>query len=175
MSEIPNPMAGGPAAPGAVNWGDLMSQAGGFEPLPNGDYNVQIQEASDAETAKGKTMFKITFIVTDGPHANRKLWTNLTISPESAPALGIFFSQMAALGLTKEFFEAGPSPAAVAQSLLGKTATVTVTTREWNGTLRNEVRGIKKAKGGIGVPAPGMSPSPQPTIPTPTSAPTLPF
>ena len=182
-NNIPNPMApsGGPAAPGAVNWGDLMGQAQNmsFDPLPDSKYNVEIVEATNTTTAKGKTMFKVTFTVLDGDFANRKLWTNLTISPESPAALGIFFSQMAALGLTKEYFAAGPAPEAVAADLVGKRATVSTKTREYDGTIRNEVKSITKMAGLPlnTVPAPGATTggSTMPAPGAPSTGPTMPF
>ena len=163
MTDPTNPLAAaGPAQAGQVNWGDLMSQAttSGFEPLPDGAYNVQISEASVGQTKNGKTMFKVTFTVLDGPHANRKLWSNMTVSPESPVALGIFFSQMSALGLTKEYFATGPTPDAIASNLLGKQASVTTTTREWGGSLRNDVKNIRPMKQQINNPGPLAPPAP---------------
>lgn len=176
------PVAAAPAQAGQVNWGDLMSQAGsGFDPLPNDAYEVQVTEAKATSTAKGKTMFKVTFTVTSGPFANRKLWSNLTVSPESPTALGIFFSQMAALGLTKDYFGTGPQPEQIATALVGKYATVTTVTREWGGSIQNDVKTIRPAKPGtaLGAPlpqaaAPGV-PAPLPDAPNPLAPPKLPF
>ena len=170
-----NPSApAGPSAPGAVNWGDLMAAAdnsvGAFAPLPNGTYQARVEEASDTTTQTGKTMFKVTFVITEGEFANRKVWSNLTVSPESPKALGIFFSQMAALGLDQAYFATGPTPAAIAQRLLGSPTTLTLSQREWSGTIRNEVKGIRPAKPGTGGGRPGQ---PQPGVPAaaPVAAP----
>lgn len=175
MSEPVNPLTASPAPPtgpqapassGQINWGDLMGQAtGGFDPLPNSSYDVEVAEAEATTTTTDKTMFKVTLTVIDGPHANRRLWTNLTISPESPGALGIFFSQMAAFGMSKEYFETGPSPEAIAANLEGKRVKVTTIQKEWGGSMRNEVKTIKPlaapGAGQIGGGLPG----------TPTSGP----
>lgn len=178
MTDPTNPLAPtAPAQAGQVNWGDLMSQATGSEPLPDGPYNVQVSEASVGQTQTGKTMFKVTFTVLDGPHINRKLWTNLTVSPESPQALGIFFSQMSALGLTKEYFATGPTPDAIVSNLLGKQATVTTTTREWGGSLRNDVKNIRPMKQQIAHPGSVAPSAPAPGAPAsgPAAPPKLPF
>ena len=111
-----------PAMPGAggssgdtINWGQLMKESGGAaEPLPNGDYDCKVAKAEAAKTSNGKLMFKLTFEVIAGPHTRRKIWDNQTVSPENPTALGIFFSQMKALGLDANFFGAQPSPDQVA-------------------------------------------------------------
>lgn len=179
MTETNPLLPSAPAQTGQVNWGDLMSQAGaGFEPLPANSYDVQVSEAEASKTAKDKTMFKVTFTVLNGPFANRKLWSNLTVSPESPPALGIFFSQMAALGLTKDYFSTGPSPEAIAASLVGKQANVSVVQREWGGSIRNDVKTIKPPRTGTVLgPVPGEPATALPSapgVPAPVADPTAP-
>ena len=183
MTQIPMPAGAEPmaAAGGGVNWGALMEASGGaFEPLPNGDYDIQVTKSEASKSSGGKTMFKLTLNVVAGPHTNRKLWTNLTVSPENPNALGIFFSQMAAFGLTADFFKSNPSPEQVAAALDGKYARVTAAQREWpkgSGQIRNDVTSIKVAVigGGQGaIPQVGAAaPAPQPSpAPAPASQPT---
>lgn len=65
--------------------GDTFDPAGvpederSFEPMPAGDYNVQIVESEVAQTKNGGDMLKLTLEVIDGPFANRKVWDNLNI------------------------------------------------------------------------------------------------
>ena len=177
----------------------LIESAGaGFEPIPNGSYSALVQQAEVSQTSNGKLMFKLTWQITEGPYANRKVWSNMVVSPESPPALGIMFKHMAALGLDAEFFKAGPSPDQVANAMNGKGATLVVDQREWNGEIRNEVKNIVKKAGGIvpsaptpttqsappGIPAPASTPAPQQTQQpqhnteppvTPPGAPPMPF
>lgn len=183
MTQIPMPGGAEPmaAAGGGVNWGALMEASGGaFEPLPNGDYDIQVTKSEASKSSGGKTMFKLTLNVVAGPHVNRKLWTNLTVSPENPNALGIFFSQMAAFGLSGDFFKSNPSPEQVASALDGKYARVTAAQREWpkgSGQIRNDVTSIKAAviaggQGAIpGVGAPAAAPAPTPVAAAPAPAP----
>lgn len=178
MTQIPMPAGAEPmaAAGGGVNWGALMEASGGaFEPLPNGDFDIQVVKSEASKSSGGKTMFKLTLNVIAGPHVNRKLWTNLTVSPENPNALGIFFSQMAAFGLNAAFFSQNPSPEVVASQLDGKYARVTAAQREWpkgSGQIRNDVTSIKPAviAGGQGA-VPGMAPVAAAPAPAPAAAP----
>lgn len=134
-----------------LNWNELMDKAGGgFEALPVGDYEVTVQAAEAKKTSTDKVMFKVAFTVTSGPHANRKIWNNFVVSPESPPAMSYFFQHMGAMGLTREFFAANPHPDQVAQALVGRSCKLTLEQREWQGQMRNDVKSIKPA---LGVPA----------------------
>ena len=154
-----------------VNFKDLMAAAGGsFEPLPKGPVDAVVTAAEATKTSNGKTMYKMTWSVLTGPNANRKVWGNQVISPESPPALGIFFRQMAALGLGADYFSGNPSEEQVAKDLVGRQATLVLDQREYQGTLRNEIKDIRKLAGGL----PGSAPAPQVNpggIPAPTSDP----
>jgi hypothetical protein len=130
-----------------LNWGDLVKDAGetasggNYEPLPDGDYDLKVIEASATTSQSGKTMFKITTEVQVGPHAKRRVWDNLVISPESSNALGIFFSKMAALGLPREFFtNNNPTNAQIESMLVGRTFRAQIGSRTWNGSKRNELK-----------------------------------
>lgn len=164
-----------------VNWKDLMQASGGsFEPLPVSDYEVEVIKAEAASTSTGKLMYKMTMNVVSGPHTNRKVWTNQTLSPENPNALAMFFNAMGALGLDADFFNTNPSPDAVAQALVGRYAVVSLKQREWNGSMRNEVTAIKKSNrassmfpgvgGGTAPSFPALQ-QPEPTIPAPTTDP----
>jgi len=87
---------------GQINWSELMQKAGPlvdevYEPLPEGDYDLKISEASTKTTSTGKTMYSVKCQVQGGAYANRLVWDNLVISPESEKAMRIFFSQMRVL------------------------------------------------------------------------------
>ena len=130
----------------ALNWGDLVKDAGdsasgSYEPLPDGDYDLKVIEASSTTTSTGKTMFKITCEVQGGAYAKRRIWDNLVISPENKNALGIFFSKMTALGVPREWFsQNAPSNAQVESAINGKFFRAQVGSRVWQGEKRNEVK-----------------------------------
>ena len=157
----------------SANWADLIKDAaanggGSFEPLPDGDYDLKITEASHTVTQTGKVMFKTTNTVQTGPHANRKVWDNLVVSPDSPGALGYFFRKMKALGLGTEFFASQPTEDQIAQNLLNKSFRGKLTTSEYNGKLSNNIKEYHPATGGLG--APGFAPAPVPASAVPPVA-----
>ncbi|MBT9132513.1 MAG: hypothetical protein DDT33_01031 [Firmicutes bacterium] len=54
-----------------------------FEPLPAGVYPITVVDYEENEGPAG-IYFALTLEVTEGPYANRKLWTNLSLSPKAA-------------------------------------------------------------------------------------------
>ena len=160
----------------AVSWQNLLAEAtaggGSFEPLPVGEYSVVIDEASHTTTQSGKLMFKTKMKVEGGPHNGRLVWNQFVISPESPNALSIFFSQMKTLGLGQEFWAAEPSEDVVTSALAGRRCTVVLDQREWQGQIRNNVKAVKPAAGGV-PDAPVAAPSAAPN--TPAAAPASPF
>lgn len=152
-----------------IDWKALQKEATDAV-LPDGEYNVMVVEAEMTRTANDKPMIKTKFRVIDGPKKDRPVWTNFTISAESPIALRIFFQQMAALGLSADYFAAGPAPDQVARDLVNRMATVTLGAREFQGAMRNQVESLK-AYSGTGPPPPGATVGP-PALSVPGAAPT---
>lgn len=128
-----------------IPWNELLENAaesGGFEPIPDGTYNVVADRVNNKKTSNGKQMYAVMFKIEDGPYKGRTVWANLVISPESPNALGIFFRHMKALGLDSEYFSNNPLPEKVANDIHGRRASITVGTRKWNNQDRNEVTNI---------------------------------
>jgi hypothetical protein len=162
-----------------INWGDLVKEAGetsvgNYEPLPDGDYDLKVIDASATTSASGKAMFKITAEVQNGAYAKRRLWDNLVVSPENPSALGIFFTKMAALGVPREFFvNNNPSNAQIEQSIFGKSFRANVGSRIYQGDKKNEIK--KYYVGQSAVPASsGATPAPVAAAPAPAPAPASP-
>ena len=69
-----------------VNFSELLKQAGtaatsnNYEPLPDGDYDLKVIEASATTTSTGKLMFKVTNEVQGGAYDKRRVWDQL-VSP----------------------------------------------------------------------------------------------
>lgn len=170
-------------------WGQLVKEAGDqaddFEVLPAADYDMEVVRAEAKQTSNGKVMFALRCKVTSGPYQNRLVFSNLTVSPENPTALGIFFRQMAAIGISKEFFTNNPSDSQVAEALKGRAFRGQVAIRTWQGQERNEIKSYariaKTAEAGQpGPPAPPMvaqSPVSSPiarSAPAPAAAPPKP-
>jgi hypothetical protein len=154
-------------------WQDLMTEAEAsgtsFDPLPIGQYDARVTKADHKVSQNGKTMFNVEFTVINGPHANRKVWNNFVVSPDSPKALAFFFQHMKALGLTKEFFDGNPSEQTVAQNLLNKMCRLDLGHKEYNGSQQNEVKKVLPISSGLGGPSVTAPPS---TPFAPTSGPT---
>jgi len=154
----------------SLNWGDLVKDAGEssggqYEPLPDGDYDLKVIEASAAVSQSGKTMFKITTEVQAGAFAKRRIWDNLVVSPDSPAALGIFFSKMAALGLPREYFMGNPSNATIEAAILNRAFRAQIGSRVWQGAKKNEIKKYYVA------PAAGVAAAVAPAAPAPAPAP----
>ena len=175
-----------------LNWGDLVKDAGdvaSYEPLPDGDYDLTVLEATAKVSQSGKTMFAIKAQVTTGAHAKRLIWDNLVITPESSAALGMFFRKMAALGLGREFFASNPSNAQIEAALKGRSFRAQVGSRTWQGNKKNEIKryyvaaaaattAAAAAPAPAPAPAPAAAPAPAPApvaaAPAPAAAPAAP-
>lgn len=171
----------------SVNWSDLVKEAGetaSYEPLPDGDYELKVIESKATVSQSGKTMFKITTEVQSGPHAKRRVWDNLVISPENNKALGMFFMKMGVLGLNKEYFNTNPTNAQIEQALLHRTFRGTLATRTYNGTQSNEIKNYNAtaavtndafaAAAAPAAPAPAPAPAAAAPAPAPAPAPAAP-
>lgn len=134
---------------GSVNWNELREQAeketgssGNFPVLPEGEYAAEVVAASTARTSTNKDMIKVQFKVVGGPYDNRRVFTNLTISPESPQAMAILFRHLDVLG-ARTLLDSGATVDQVAGSLAGATATVKLSVGEYKGEPKNEVKDIK--------------------------------
>jgi hypothetical protein len=161
----------------SLNWGDLVKDAGdvgSYEPLPDGDYDLTVIEATAKSSQSGKTMFALKAQVQSGAHAKRLVWDNLVVSPENANALGMFFRKMAALGLTREFFASNPSNAQIEQAMKGRSFRASIGSRTWQGQKKNEIKMYYVSTPGVAAtaaaPAAAAAPAPAPA-PAPAAAP----
>jgi hypothetical protein len=147
----------------SVNWRDLRKTAeDSTKPLPEGMYNVKVDKAEPTKaSSSGADMIKTTLVVEDGPHSGRRLWTNFVLSPESPFALNMFFKNLGGFGLGEDFFaelEASgasveTSISVIADALVGRTASGSVTVRQWQGQDRNEINNFVIGGSAAGAPA----------------------
>ena len=72
--------------------------AEGLVPVPNGDYQVIVNDAEICRTRNGVGhLFKVTYQITEGEHVNRKLWSQHNIDNPSEEAQRIARCEVSAL------------------------------------------------------------------------------
>lgn len=125
---------------------DQAKEAGIGEPLPPGRYTVKAVEATAGRTKAGdKDKIDVKFSVVSGPHANRKLFNQYTISPDNNNALAFFFRHMAAFGLGSDFFASEPTIQQVASALIDKVVDVDVIIDTYDNQDRNKIKNTLKS------------------------------
>jgi hypothetical protein len=152
------PQAAAPVGATTVNWAELINEAstGAANPVPPGDYDIIVREASHTTTQNGKLMFKVKMQILTGPQLNRTVYNNFVVSPENANALSFFFQHMAIFGMDQNFFLANPSPDTVVANLLNKQAKIQTDLRDWNGAKQVDVKKISPATPGVVQQQPGV-------------------
>lgn len=138
---------------GSINWNQYIKEAEAagesldeFTPVPADTYEVKAFKVDATKTNDGKKdMLKVTWVIEGGPHAGRRVWSNLTASPESPKAMAILIRQLSTLGV-RPLLESGASFEQIAGALTGVLATITVTVGEWNAKPKNDVKSIAARK-----------------------------
>lgn len=93
----------------------------GFEPAPQGNYNLTITEVVTAVAKdSGNTKFDATMVIDSGPYKNKKVWHSFTVAKDSKKGLGIFFQNMNVFGMPIDFFNANTQDETIRQNLVGK-------------------------------------------------------
>jgi len=128
-----------------TNWADIVklageSASGNYEPLPDGDYDLKVVEATATTASTGRKMFKIKAEVQNGAYAKRLVWDNLVVVLDNPKALGAFFSKMAALGLPQTYFTPDRTDAQIEDALRGAHFRVTLGRKTYNGNVSNEIK-----------------------------------
>lgn len=159
-----------------LNWASIVEAAGDstdtYEPLPDGDYDLKVIDATATTASTGKKMYKIKAEVQTGPHAKRLVWDNLVISPDNPKAMGAVLSKFASLGLNRDFFMANPTDAQIEAGINGAYFRATLGTRTYNGNRSNEIKKYHSRAAAAAAstatvaaapaPAPAAAPAPAP-------------
>ncbi|MBC8436920.1 DUF669 domain-containing protein [bacterium] len=112
------------------------STGGTFDPVPEGRYNVRVEEANLATASTGTEMIKAQFVITDGDHKNRKLWNNFTLTQKSLVYLYSFLKAVGSDAIDQE----DVSEADLAASMKGMVASAYVEPTTTNtGTATNKI------------------------------------
>ncbi len=150
-----------------------------FEAIPKGPQNVVVQDATKQVSGSGNDMIKVTLQITEGPYANRLLWSYIVFSKGSPNGMRMTLEKLAAFGVTRELIATQkPSIPEIADLLVGRQAVAIVAIQE-SGQYKgsNEVKGFRPLEGATPIaPTAAAPPAGVPNIPTPNvpeaSAPT---
>jgi replicative DNA helicase len=66
-------------------WDKTQAAEDGFDPLPAGVYRCLVHEGRRWEADSGTKGYRVTFVVLDGEHANRRLWHFLWLTARALP------------------------------------------------------------------------------------------
>lgn len=121
---------------------DSSDEGGGFEALPNDEYEVVVTDAKAKVASTGRNMIETKYRVENGPYKGRTIFNNFVIVTDNTTAKSIFFRNMAAMGLKTEFFRNNPSLEDVADALVERRCRVRVSTRTYGGQERNQVDAV---------------------------------
>jgi hypothetical protein len=145
----------------SVNFGDLYKDA---MTLTTGTFDGIVVETTPTESSNGKPMIKVKLQVEGGKHHGKVFFTQFVVSVESSGAMRMFFTNMKAFGLTKDYFESNPPIEQVAAALHGKRCRFTVGVRQWQGVDRESVDKVEPALPGAnnlpGLPGVGAAVGP---------------
>jgi hypothetical protein len=151
----------------SFNFGDLYKDA---TTLVTGTFDGIVSESTLTESSNGKPMIKVKLQVEGGKHHGKTFFTQFVISVDSPTALRMFFGNMKAFGLGKEYFETNPASEQVAAAIHGKRCRFTVGTREWQGVDRESVDKVEPPLPGMnglpGLPGASTPAAPVPGVPS---------
>jgi Protein of unknown function (DUF669) len=148
-----------------VNFAQLYNEFGGSEPIPDGEYDVQIAHANYKAARTGAAMIEGRLRVLTGPYANRVIVHNWVLTPDNPNAMFHWFRNFGILGLDSNFWNQLAASGYtteqqlqyVATQIANKQAHISIKT---TGTRQN-VEGWAM----LGATPPGAVPMPQTPVP----------
>jgi len=122
---------------------DMSDVGEGFDPIPAGVYPIVVSslKQSEEDGPSGYPYIIVEMTVADGEFENRKLWTNLSMSPKAAFKVKEF---LLSVGVSEEDlggeFEFDPD------AYEGATADVAVKQESYEGQIKNRVTNFVAAE-----------------------------
>lgn len=113
---------------------DLTDVKSGYDPLPNGTYDVVVDDCEEVESTTGKPMIKWTLKVLGGEYDGRKLFVNTVLTPEAMWKVKETLTAVQYPANLDGNFDFDPGVA------IGLQARAVVTQRTWEGQVRNDVK-----------------------------------
>lgn len=130
-----------------INWDDVLdeqTQDPSTGAAPDGPYDVRIVKAEATRASTGSPMIKLSCEITTGPYASKMVWTNLVFKTDSATTMRMVLQNLSALGVSREWIASNNPPlTTIASELTGAVGVAELTSREWQGELRNDVKRFK--------------------------------
>jgi hypothetical protein len=117
------------------SWAALMAKAevptgGGGKLLAAGVYRAAAKSIK-VSNPKGKDKLSVLWEVLEGPEKGEKIWDNLTVSPDSPVALGIFFQTFERMGGSLDTLRMGGNLEAASSGIPGQIRDLTLKVEEW--------------------------------------------
>jgi len=115
---------------------DMSDVGEGFDPIPAGAYPIVVSslKQSEEDGPSGYPYIIVEMTVAEGDFENRKLWTNLSMSPKAAFKVKEF---LLAVGVSEE--ELGGEFEFDPDEYEGATANIAVKQESYEGVVRNRV------------------------------------
>jgi len=165
-----------------INWGSELDKVDeATKPISEGGHTFRIVEAKPTKaSSSGNPMIRLSAKVEGGPDDGKVAYVNLVFPFDNPRAMKMTLRRLNGLGVSADLLKAeNPSIEQIAAKLIGRSAGGTVTHREWNGEVQNDVdfmgsgtpSGVPDAPS---IPKPDIpeAAAPTPTVPTPDIAPT---
>lgn len=166
-----------------VNWGNVLKagKENSFEPIPEGDYVVEITKTDTTLTKKNREhMINWQARVADGAYKGRQVFSRIVIPNAGAENFGqraaFLVRDLKNMGISEQYLESSPSPDMVAEALKGRMFSIHVEIdSSYDGTPRNNVKRILKpiTATGTSIPTPSgynaATPPPPPAPPAPAA------
>jgi hypothetical protein len=158
-----------------ISFTQLLEQAGdaipdSFEPLPEGDYDLEVVEVSHSMTKKtpSNNMWTVQSKVVGGQFNNRRIWDRVVLTVDNTKALPFFFQKMGAMGLTREFFAQSPQPTneQITAALKGRRFRARIVQKPYQGEMKNEI-GKYLGQSATATPPVGAAPAAPAGVPAP--------
>lgn len=126
-----------------------VAESMSFEPLPQGRYTVSVDACELGESKKGKAMYTVDFVITEGEHAARQIRYWLVLQTKR----GLHWDLPAFCNASGNEWPAEPTERTsdyyyqVERDIVGKSATITVGIEdsEYNGqtSKRNNIKKVE--------------------------------
>jgi hypothetical protein len=148
-----------------IDWNSELDKVDeATKPIAEGPASFRIVEAKPTKaSSSGNPMIRLSAKVEGGPDDGKVAFVNLVFPFDNPRAMKMTLRRLTGLGISADLLKAeNPSIEQIAAKLIGRLASGTVTHREWNGEVQNDVDFVGSAMPS-GVPdAPSI---PKPDIP----------